>query len=41
MSDLLTGYLARIAADLPALRVASARMNSDGTMNDVVVVNDA
>ena len=40
MTDLLAGYLARIAADLPALRVASARMNSDGMMNDVVVVND-
>ncbi len=40
MADVLAGYLARIAADLPALRVASARMNSDGMMNDVVVVND-
>ncbi|MEP7190140.1 MAG: phosphotransferase [Roseiflexaceae bacterium] len=40
MTDLLAGYLARIAADLPALRVASARVNSDGTMNDAVVVND-
>ncbi len=40
MADVLAGYLARIEADLPALRVASARMNSDGMMNDVVVVND-
>jgi aminoglycoside 2''-phosphotransferase len=41
MADVLAGYLARIAADLPALRVESARLNSDGMMNDVVVVNDA
>jgi aminoglycoside 2''-phosphotransferase len=40
MADLLAGYLARIAADLPALQVVSARVNSDGMMNDVVVVND-
>ncbi len=40
MTDLLAGYLARIAADMPALRVASARVNSDGMMNDVVVVNE-
>jgi aminoglycoside 2''-phosphotransferase len=39
MADLLAGYLARIAADLPALQVESARLNSDGMMNDVVVVN--
>src|SRR4051812_8653577 len=41
MADVLAGYLARIEADLPALRVESARLNSDGMMNDVVVVNDA
>lgn len=40
MADVLAGYLARIAADLPALQVASARTNSEGTMNDVVVVNE-
>src|SRR3954451_16067281 len=40
MADLLAGYLARIKADQPALRVTSARINSDGMMNDVVVVND-
>jgi aminoglycoside 2''-phosphotransferase len=40
MADLLAGYLARIKADQPALRVTSARLNSDGMMNDVVVVND-
>jgi hypothetical protein len=40
MADVLAGYLARIQADVPALRVASARMNSDGMMNDVVLVND-
>jgi aminoglycoside 2''-phosphotransferase len=40
MSDLLAGYLARIQADLPALHIAAARLNSDGMMNDVVVVND-
>ncbi|MEO7912736.1 MAG: phosphotransferase [Roseiflexaceae bacterium] len=40
MADVLAGYLARIQADLPGLRVASALMNSDGMMNDVVIVND-
>ena len=40
MADVLAGYLARIQADVPGLRIASARMNSDGMMNDVVVVND-
>ena len=41
MSEQLAGYLARIQADVPALHIASARLNGDGTMNDVVVVNDA
>jgi aminoglycoside 2''-phosphotransferase len=40
MADVLAGYLARIQADLPALHIASARLNGDGTINDVVVVND-
>lgn len=40
MADVLAGYLARIAADLPALRVESTHMNSESMMNDVVVVND-
>ncbi len=40
MADILAGYLARIQADAPELHVASARLNSDGMMNDVVVVND-
>jgi aminoglycoside 2''-phosphotransferase len=40
MADVLAGYLARIQADIPTLHVASARLNSDGMMNDVVVVND-
>lgn len=40
MTDLLASYLAQIKADQPALRVESARLNSDGMMNDVVVVND-
>jgi aminoglycoside 2''-phosphotransferase len=40
MNDLLAGYIARIQADLPALHIDSARLNSDGTMNDVVVLND-
>ncbi len=40
MDNVLAGYLARIQADLPALQVASTRLNSDGMMNDVVLVND-
>src|SRR6476661_10714819 len=40
MSDQLAGYLARIQADLPALQIASARLNGDSMINDVVVVND-
>jgi aminoglycoside 2''-phosphotransferase len=40
MADQLAGYLARIQADIPTLHIASARLNSDGMMNDVVVVND-
>jgi aminoglycoside 2''-phosphotransferase len=40
MVGMLAGYLARIEADLPALRVESARLNGDGMMNDVVLVND-
>src|SRR5215208_3076332 len=40
MADILAGYLARIQADLPALHIASARLNGDGMINDVVVVND-
>jgi hypothetical protein len=40
MADGLTGYRARIQADVPGLHVESARMNSDDMMNDVVVVND-
>jgi aminoglycoside 2''-phosphotransferase len=40
MDEVLAGYLARIRADLPALHVASARLNGEGMMNDVVVLND-
>jgi aminoglycoside 2''-phosphotransferase len=40
MTDQLAGYLTRIRADFPALQIASARLNGDGMMNDVVVVND-
>ena len=40
MADVLAGYLARIQADVPTLDVMSARLNSDGMANDVVVVND-
>lgn len=39
MADALAGYLARIEADLPALHIESARMNSDGLNNNVVLVN--
>ena len=40
MTDVLPSYLARIQADLPALQIVSARLNGDGMINDVVVVND-
>jgi aminoglycoside 2''-phosphotransferase len=40
MANVLAGYLARIQADYPALHIASARLNGDGMVNDVVVVND-
>jgi aminoglycoside 2''-phosphotransferase len=40
MTDELAGYVARIRADFPTLQIASARLNADGLMNDVVVVND-
>ena len=40
MSDLLASYLGQIHADFPQLSIASARINHDGLMNDVVVIND-
>ena len=40
MADMLSSYLARIQADHPTLQVVSARLNGDGMINDVVVVND-
>jgi aminoglycoside 2''-phosphotransferase len=40
MTDVLAGYVARIRADCPTLAIAAARLNSDGMMNDVVVIND-
>lgn len=40
MSELLTAYLDQIRADFPTLNIGTARLNSDGMVNDVVVVND-
>ena len=40
MTDKLAGYLAQIRVDYPTLDLSSARLNSDGIMNDVVVIND-
>lgn len=40
MTDVLAGYVKRIGADCPSLQIASARLNSDGMMNDAVVIND-
>lgn len=40
MADVLAGYLARIRANFPRLDLVSARLNSDGLMNDVVVINN-
>jgi aminoglycoside 2''-phosphotransferase len=40
MTDVLAGYVACIRADFPTLQILSARLNSDGMMNDAVIVND-
>jgi aminoglycoside 2''-phosphotransferase len=40
MSELLAPYVAQIRADFPTLEIASARLNRDGVVNDVVIVND-
>lgn len=40
MSELLVQYVAQIQADFPALDIISARLNRDGMVNDVVIVND-
>lgn len=40
MNDVLVGYLARIRADFPALDTSAARLNSDGMINNVVVIDD-
>lgn len=40
MTGPLADYVARIRAHFPRLQISSARLNSDGLMNDVVVVND-
>ncbi|MFN8468041.1 MAG: phosphotransferase [Caldilineaceae bacterium] len=39
MSELLTAYLDQIRADFPTLDIGSARLNSDGMVNNVVIVN--
>lgn len=40
MSELLTAYLDQIRGDFPTLDIGSARLNSDGMVNNVVIVND-
>src|SRR5262245_15479953 len=40
MNDVLAGYLERIQADFPTLPISAARLNSDGLVNDVVVIGD-
>ena len=39
MSEPLATYLAQIRADFPTLEIAAAQLNSDGMVNDVVLVN--
>lgn len=39
MTDVLTGYIARIRADFPTLQISSTHLNSDGMINDAVIVN--
>ncbi len=38
--DVLAGYVASITNDFPMLDIVSVRMNRDGLMNDVVVINN-
>lgn len=40
MTGRLADYVAKVQADFPTLGVQSARLNSDGMMNDVLVLNE-
>ncbi len=40
MTDLLVQYVAQINVDFPTLDIITARLNSDGMVNDVVIVNE-
>jgi len=41
VTDALAGYCARIQTDFPTLPIRTVRLNRDGLMNAVVIVNDA
>ena len=40
MTDLLAQYVAQINVDFPTLDIITARLNRDGMVNDVVIVNE-